>query len=152
MQVSPHFTLAELTRSQTALRRGIANQPDPAHLLALHGLAIHILEPMRAVFGPFSPSSCYRSAALNRAIGGAPRSQHMLGQAADIKLPTISNMQLAAWAHTHLPFDQMIVEFHDPADPHHGWLHISYREASRRGAVLTAQRCNGRMVYQPLKL
>lgn len=150
MQISPHFSLAELTHSQTALRRNIANQPQPSQLLALHDLAKHVLEPMRARFGPFSPSSCYRSAALNRAIGGAPRSQHMLGEAADVKIPTISNLDLADWVIAHLAFDQLIVEFYHPDDPHQGWLHISYRRDTCRREVLSAQRVDGRLTYAAL--
>lgn len=150
MQVSPHFTLAELTRSQTALRRGIANQPDPSHLLALHALATHVLEPIRAYFGPFTPTSCYRSAALNRTIGGARRSQHMLGEAADIKLPSVSNRELADWVTAHLEFDQLILEFYRPDAPHHGWVHVSYRTGQCRGEILSGRLVDGEITYAAL--
>lgn len=149
MQVSPHFSLEELTRSQTALRRGIDNQPTPAQLLALNDLARDVLEPIRAQFGPFTPNSCFRSAALNRSIGGSRRSQHMKGEAADIKLPGITNLDLASWIVAELSFDQLIVEFHDPDVPHAGWVHVSYTREARRRDMLTAQRIDGKIVYAP---
>lgn len=149
MHVSPHFTLQELTASQTALRRGIDNTPTPAQLLALCDLAWHILEPIRARFGPFSPNSCFRSAALNAAIGGAPNSQHMKGEAADIKLPGLSNHDLAEWIAAHVDFDQLILEFHDPDNAHAGWVHVSYARENRRGEMLQAQRRNAQPVYAP---
>ena len=150
MQVSPHFTLVELTRSQTALRRCIANQPNPSHLLALCALAKHVLEPIRAYFGPFSPTSCYRSAVLNRAIGGARHSQHMLGEAADIKLPSVSNRELADWVAAHLDFDQLILEFYRPDDPYHGWVHVSFRQEHCRGEILSGRLIDGEITYAAL--
>ena len=150
MHISPHFTLSELTRSQTAMRRGLDNQPSPAALLALHDLARHILDPIRLHFGPFSPSSCYRSAALNRAIGSTARSQHVMGEAADIKIAAISNRALLDFIAAELPFDQLILEFLKADDPHHGWLHVSYRREQQRGEILTAQRSKGRVHYAAL--
>lgn len=152
MNISRHFTLAELTRSQTALRRGIDNQPTPAALLALHGLAAHILQPLRAQFGPYSPTSCFRSPMLNAAIGSGPRSQHVLGEAADVKVAAISNLTLVDWIATNLPFDQLILEFATPNDPHSGWVHVSYSRSQQRGAVLRADRHKGVTRYAPLSV
>ena len=150
MNISRHFTLAELTRSQTALRRGINNQPTPAALLALHDLAVHILQPLRARFGPYSPTSCFRSPMLNAAIGSGPNSQHVLGEAADVKIATISNLTLVEWIATNLPFDQLILEFTTHDDPHSGWVHVSYSRSQQRGAVLRADRHQGVTRYAPL--
>lgn len=149
MQISSHFSLEELTRSQTALRLGIDNQPSPAQLLALADLSINILEPVRRHFGPFTPNSCFRSAALNRAIGGAPRSQHMKGEAADIKLPGITNVALGKWIVAELFFDQLIIEFHDPDAPHAGWVHISYARDACRRDILKTLRSGNKLIYQP---
>ena len=72
MQLSEHLTLAEVTKSQTATRLGIDNDPDAHQLAALKAIAEHIFEPVRNHFGvPIGISSGLRSKALNKAIGGS---------------------------------------------------------------------------------
>ena len=95
MQLSEHFMLSEFTRSSTAERLGICNELDPfcsAHkdiIANLRNLCEQVLEPLRSyVRQPIIISSGYRSPALNQALRGAPRSQHLTGEAADIRLPT----------------------------------------------------------------
>ena len=88
MQLSPHFSLEELTRSVTARNRSIDNTPSKSDLANLRLLAETVLEPLRTAFGhPITVSSGYRCAALNKAVGGARSSQHLLGQATDIHAP-----------------------------------------------------------------
>lgn len=141
MRLSKHFTLAELTKSQVALRRGIANAPTSAEIANLERLCERILEPVRARFGtPFSPSSGYRSPALNRAIGGAERSQHCRGEAADFEVPGVANLALAQWIRDRLVFDQLILEFYDPEIAAEGWVHCSIAAGANRGRVLTINR------------
>lgn len=82
MNLSPHFTLAELTRTSS----GIKNEPGPTHLENLRALCEELLEPLRAALGaPVRVTSGYRDALVNARIGGAKNSRHMLGLAADIK-------------------------------------------------------------------
>ena len=149
MNLSPNFTVAELTRSQTAVRRGIDNSPPPAVVLALRTLCREVLEPLRArVGGPLVINSGYRSALLNRAIGGAATSQHVLGEAVDIERPGITNMALAqAVLAAGIPFDQLILEAWNPAAVGSGWVHVSYRAGRLRRQVLTARVGKGGMVY-----
>ena len=138
MRLSPHFTLEEFTKSQTAIRRGIKNQPNGAEVKNLKRLAIEILEPVREAFSrPFSPSSGFRSPALNVAIGSITNSQHTKGEAVDFEIPGIPNRNVAAWIRDHLIFDQLVLEFHDPKDPASGWVHVSLKEKYNRGRVLT---------------
>ncbi|MCH8347137.1 MAG: peptidase M15A [Proteobacteria bacterium] len=138
MRLSPHFTLAELTKSQTAIRRGIRNAPNAGQINNLKRLAKEILEPLREHFGrPFSPSSGFRSQALNVAIGSKSTSQHTRGEAVDFELPGIPNRDVAEWIRDHLDFDQLILEFHDPEDPMSGWVHVSLKEKENRNQVLT---------------
>jgi hypothetical protein len=126
--LSPHFTLGELTKSVQALRLGIDNTPDEQALKNLCAICLNILEPVREHFGiPFTPSSGYRSPAVNEAIGSKPTSQHRLGQAADFEVPGIPNLKLAEWIRDNLEFDQLILEFHTSGDPNSGWVHCSYR-------------------------
>lgn len=138
MRLSPHFTLEEFTKSQTAIRRGIKNQPNGAEVKNLKRLAIEILEPVRKAFSrPFSPSSGFRAPALNVAIGSNSTSQHTKGEAVDFEIAGIPNRTVAEWIRDHLIFDQLILEFHDPEDPASGWVHVSLKEKDNRGQVLT---------------
>uniref|UniRef100_UPI004027BC86 D-Ala-D-Ala carboxypeptidase family metallohydrolase n=1 Tax=Prevotella sp. TaxID=59823 RepID=UPI004027BC86 len=90
MQLSPHFSLEELTRSTAARNLSIDNSPNKSELANLRLLAESVLEPLRQAFGkPIVVNSGFRCEALNKAVGGARSSQHMLGQAADIR--TLSN-------------------------------------------------------------
>lgn len=140
MQLSKHFHLREFTRSQTAARRGIDNQPGPAAIAALTGLCAAVLEPVRRQFErPVVVNSGYRSALLNRAIGGARTSQHVLGEAADIEIPGLANAELAQWIAAQLDFDQLILEAHQPGDPASGWVHVSLAKGrAQRRQILTA--------------
>lgn len=140
MQLSKHFHLREFTRSQTAARRGIDNQPGPVAVDALALLCETLLEPVRRNFGrPVVVNSGFRSAPLNRAIGGSRTSQHVLGEAADIEVPGIANAEVAQWIAAHLPFDQLILEAHVPGDPASGWVHVSLAPGRpQRGQLLTA--------------
>ncbi len=138
MKLTSHFSLAEMTRSALAARRGISNVPDASARHSLGLLARHILEPVRTYFAiPFSPSSGYRSLALNRCLGGADRSQHVRGEAADFELPGISNLALAKWIADNLVFDQLILECYQQDDPSSGWVHCSFSENRARGQILT---------------
>ena len=150
MKLSDHFTVEELCKSQTALRFGINNTPIPSHIDNLKYLAITILEPIRKEFGPFTPSSGYRSRGLNKKIGGSSKSQHSKGEAADIEIIGVSNKLLAAWIFHNLKYDQLILEFwsEDNTDPNQGWVHVSASQSVCRNSCLTF---NGK-IYSPLLL
>jgi hypothetical protein len=128
LKLSPHFTLDELSVTSTGLPNIV-----PAHVIPrLKLVATHILEPVRAKFGPFSPNSGYRSPAVNRAVGGSKSSQHAKGEAVDFEVPGVSNRDLFMWCRANLEFDQLILEFHDPAKgPASGWVHASFRDVLR---------------------
>lgn len=135
--VTEHFSLAELTRSETALRHGISNAPGPQEITNLTRLATYILEPVRRQFNiPYRPSSAYRSPQVNRLVGSAQTSQHVTGHAADFEIPTIANGDLARWIKANLTFDQLILEFHHPDEPKSGWVHCSYRPDHNRNQCL----------------
>jgi uncharacterized protein YcbK (DUF882 family) len=125
--LSPHFTLKELTASQTASRKGIKNEPNGPEVAALQLVCYNILEPVREHYDkPFSPSSGYRCLELNREIGSKDRSQHIKGQAVDFEIPGIENKELADWIEENCQFDQLILEFHNPEEPNSGWIHCSF--------------------------
>ena len=148
MKLSENFSLKELTRIQTAIRKGIKNTPDSEQLVSLTVLATKILQPCRAQFGSISINSGLRVLELNRAIGSSDKSQHCKGEAADFEAYSVSNRKLAEWVEGHLHFDQLILEYPGP-DPRDGWVHCSYkRDGSNRRQVLTAVKEGNKTVYK----
>ena len=144
MSLSDHFSLTELTKSQTAQRLGIDNTPDDVAIGNLASMCDSILEPIRAHYGvPFSPSSAFRCKELNQAIGGSLRSAHCLGLAVDIQFPGVSNPDLARWVQANLVYDQVILECWTV--PGSGWVHIGDNIDDPRGQVLTYTRGKGYM-------
>ena len=147
MQLSFNFSLRELTRSQTAIRKGIKNEPNQEQLMNLVALTVKILQPCRDTFGPISINSGLRVLELNRAIGSGDKSQHTKGQAADFEAFSISNTELAKWIKDNRCFDQLILEY-PGKDPRDGWVHCSYNRLGNRGQVLTAVKEKGKTVYK----
>jgi len=138
MQLSGHFSLSELTKSQTAERKGISNKPTLEHIENLTELCTHILEPTRRNFGkPIVITSGYRSEELCEAIGSKTTSQHAKGEAADFEMFGLDNRSLAKYIKNNLIFDQLILEFYNQDDPSSGWVHCSYsKEENRKEALL----------------
>ena len=122
-----YFTVRELTRSDTAARKGIDNTPTPTAEQHLRSLVEHVLDPLREAYGkPIYVNSGYRSPALNSAVGGTRNSQHMKGQAADIRAGTpIETRRLGRLLQaSDLPFDQLIF--------YPTFLHVSWSPTPRR--------------------
>jgi hypothetical protein len=125
--LSEHFTLEELTASETAERFNIDNTPTPEHLQNLQRLAEFLEEVKKALGGkPVMINSAYRGPAVNEKVGGSKASQHMIGCAADLRIPSMNPDEVCrAIIASDLPFDQLIREFYDPAKVAGGWTHIS---------------------------
>lgn len=151
MMVSEHFSLSEFTRSQLATRLGLDNMPGPVELDNLCRLCRCVLEPVRTRFGvPVTVTSGYRSPEVNAAARGSRDSSHMRGEAADIELFVVSNLEVAQWIRdSALDFDQLILEYHVSGEPSSGWVHVSYRGGYNRREVLTAALHAGRLRYTP---
>lgn len=147
MKLSHNFTLAELTKSETAIRRGINNTPPPSVIENLQQLVTHVLQPIRDKFGPLIVTSGYRSRQLNVAIGGSATSDHVLGMAADIEAPALDNKVLAQYIQNNFKFTQLILEFYTEGEPHSGWVHVSYNKDNLKQEVLTAIKRNSKTVY-----
>ena len=148
MKLSQNFSLRELTKSQTAERKGISNEPTEEHIENLKLLCTKILQPIRDEWGVVSISSGYRSPALCEALGSKSTSQHARGQAADFECYGIDNNKLFEWATKNVTFDQAILEFYN-GDPESGWIHMSYKD-NNRGETLRAFRENNKVVYQKI--
>lgn len=130
MRLSKSFTLAELCVTSVRLD----NTPGPKVTESLRALATDILQPLRDAVGvPVNVTSGYRSPAVNKAVGGAKTSQHVLGEAADIVVAGMSPREVCETIIAlNLPFDQLIQEFGR-------WTHVSRGPRNRR-QVLTATR------------
>ena len=151
MQLSTNFSLTELTKSQTATRKGIDNAPSPEHQENLKLLCAHILQPVRDHFERVvSVSSGYRSEELCLAIGSKTTSQHAKGQAADFEIYGLSNKELGDWIHENLDYDQLILEYWKKEDPNSGWIHCSYNSNENRKQYLKAYKENGRTKYEQI--
>jgi len=131
MQLSKNFNLVELTKSQTAERKGIANDPSPDHQENLRLLCERVLQPIRDHFNHVvSVSSGYRSPQLSLAIGSSIDSQHCKGMACDFEIYGTPNNEVFNWIKHNLMYDQMILEFWNSDEPNSGWLHVSYNPES----------------------
>lgn len=153
MKISEHLDLSELIRSESAKRRGIANMPTEAHIANLKLLAEKVFEPIRNNFRcPIHISSGYRSAELNKAVGGATTSQHSSGEAIDIDMDGspngVTNKMVFDYIKKYLEFDQLIWEFGTAENP--DWVHVSYESTGKqRKQVLKAYKENGKTHYKP---
>ena len=152
MKLTENFSLNELTKSQTAERKGIDNTPSTEHQENLKSLCEMILQPIRDHFGQVvSVSSGYRSPELCVAIGSSTQSQHAKGQASDFEIFGVSNKELADWIDENLDYDQLILEYWKGEDePNSGWVHCSFNTQGNRKQYLRAYKENGSTKYEPI--
>lgn len=148
MNLTKNFSLHEMTKSETALRRGVPNTPGSAEIAALTTLAQKVLQPIRDHFArAVKVNSGYRSPDVNALVGGSRTSDHCKGMAADIEIPGVPNYNLALWIRDNLEYTQLILEFYTPGIPDSGWVHVSYDPANLKQQVLTAARKDGKTEY-----
>lgn len=148
MNLSKDFTLQEMIRSEAATRHGFKEQftPDANVVANLKLLCEHILQPLREKLGvKISITSGYRSKRTNKAIGGSATSQHIEGQAADVRVNGITTLELCRKIKEYdLPFDQLIEEFGQ-------WVHVSYSDKNRK-EILQATKKGRATKYAHLEL
>ena len=148
MNLTKNFTLAEMVKSETALRHDMDNTPGEAEIENLKRLAEKVLQPVRDAYGKgVKVNSGYRHPEVNAKVGGSKTSDHCKGQAADIEIPGVANADLAKWITENLDFTQVILEFYTPGVPDSGWVHVSYDPANLKKQVLTATKKDGKTVY-----
>jgi len=144
LRLSANFTLAEFLVSDTAKARGIDNTPNPLQQANLYQCAL-LMEAVRKVLGdrPILISSGFRSVALNAAVGGARKSDHLNGSAIDFCCPAFGTPLEVARAiakSDRVIFGQLIHE--------QTWVHISLPTAERKGELLTARFGRGGTTYE----
>ena len=150
MNLSRNFTLSEMTKSDTAIRKGINNNPNAEQIEKLKTLCEKILQPVRDHFGRVKVTSGFRSVELCQAIGSSVNSQHAKAEACDFEVIGVDNAELADWIHRELEWDQLILEFYTPGEPNSGWIHCSVTEGMPRKSFLHAFRAEGKTKYKPI--
>lgn len=125
MKLSPNFSLSEMTRSDTASRRGWDNTPNAVEIENLKRLCA-LLEDVRKLIGaPVIINSAYRSKKVNDAVGSKDNSQHRHGCAADFRVPGMTPRDVCQLiVASNIQYDQLIQEFYEEGKPG-GWTHIS---------------------------
>lgn len=149
MKLSPNFSLAEMIKSDTALRLDMENEPDDDHIDNLTALCENVLQKVRDHYGKgVKVNSGFRHPDVNAKVGGSKTSDHCKGMAADIEIPGVANADLAEWIVENCEFRQVILEFYTPGIPDSGWVHVSYNPDDNKKQVLTAMKENGKTVYK----
>lgn len=146
MNLTEHFTLAELTQSSTALRTGIKNIPSPNQMGNLKVLAEGLEQVRSLLKAPLFITSGYRSPTLNRFIGGSKNSAHCQGFAADFKCPQFGDpVQIVkAIKESNIKYDQLIAE-----GDKGGWVHISFAPELRQQTLSALFDNKGKAQYRP---
>ena len=151
MELTRNFSLSELTKSDTAIRKGINNNPNAEQVEKLKALCENILQPIRDHFGRVKVTSGFRSEDLCLAIGSSRNSQHAKAEAADFECIGVDNAELADWIHKNLSYDQLILEYYTPGEPNSGWIHCSYIPHGSRAQFMHCYRDeNGKTKYKPV--
>jgi len=146
MKISDNFTLAEFTKSETAMKKGYREQfaPSPEIVENLKALAVNIAEPIRAKFGSFSPTVAYRCERTNKAVGGAIKSEHLTGCAFDetfLNGDKNISREVFEWIIKGglTKWSKLILEFPDKNGVPR-WLHIGYDRKNLTKQVLVIDR------------
>ena len=150
MNLTRNFSLQELTKSDTAIRLGIDNQPNADQIDKLKMLCERVLQPVRDHFGRVKVTSGFRSSELCVAIGSSANSQHAKAEAADFEVLGVDNAEVADWIKINCETDQLILEFYTPGEPNSGWIHASYVEFNPRAQYMRAYKENGKTKYKPI--
>ena len=120
-RLSPHFRLGEFI----SLNKYPDNKPTMQHVANMTYGCVMLLEPARQVVGPIIVNSGYRNEDVNRMVGGVRNSQHLLGQAADIRPRDAQQFQcLVDFLRTHPQTDQLLTA-------RSGWLHVSWSPSTQ---------------------
>lgn len=148
MQLSKNFSLAELIKSETALRHDMDNTPSLREIDHLQELVDNVLQPIRDHFGKsVRVNSGFRHPEVNAKVGGSKTSDHCKGMAADIEIAGVANGDLAQWVVDNLVFRQVILEFYTRGIQDSGWVHVSYNSDDNKKQVLTATKIDGKTTY-----
>ena len=148
--ISTHISYKESTRTDTHL----PNIPDDQQVVNMIVTANRVFEPVREYFNkPIAISSFFRSKEVNKKIGGAKNSQHLLGKAIDMDaqvLGGLGNKDIFEYIYKYLDYDQLIGEdLDDFGEPN--WIHVSYNSPNNRFQTLVMVKHKNKSLYFPYK-
>ena len=146
--ISKYMSLDEATRSRTASRAGISNQPTKFHFENMRFVAENIFDKVREFVGePVTCSSFYRSKELNALIGGSSTSFHTLGAAIDLRLLGSSKTyaEVFEYIKTSLIFSELIWEYGTDQEP--DWVHVAYASGDERAMIKKVLKEDGQNVW-----
>ena len=150
MNLSRNFSLQELIKSDTAIRKGIDNNPNADQIEKLKRLCENVLQPVRDQFGRVKVTSGFRTPELCLAIGSSINSQHAKAEAADFEVLGVDNAEVADWVYKNCQTDQLILEYYTPGEPNSGWIHASWVEFNPRAQYLRAYKEDKKTKYKPI--
>ena len=158
MKLTENFTLEELTYSATAKRLGIDNTPSEVVVSKLKTLCKTVLQPIRKKYGKSIVVTCgYRCPKLNKIVGGASTSDHIYGNAADIRSMSdtkadnkaLFDLIVKMMVNREIQVKQIINEYG------YDWIHVSYQDGrtTKKNEGLEAFRDkNGKTVYRRISV
>ena len=140
--VTDNFTWREMLTSTTAIRLGLDNTPESDEIYDNIRLMAETLEIIRGYYSkPIRVLSCYRSFAVNRAVGGSKTSAHCKALAVDFTVKDTPIIEVCRWCRDNLKdYDQIIFEFNE-------WIHYG-KAANPRHQILSAVKEGGKTVYK----
>ena len=140
------FKLKHLIWSNTAKNNGINNMPgiddSPSTdeiIKNLNDLANNVIDPILEIYPNLFITSGYRCVELNKILGGSNTSQHIFGQAVDLKVPQLTTADLYNWIYSNITsYDQLIWEYPEKGDG--SWVHVSFSSQNRKKTTLASSR------------
>jgi zinc D-Ala-D-Ala carboxypeptidase len=147
VKLSKNFSLKELTKSDTAARASITNEPTEDRIEALKNLCENVLQPVRDKLGRINVNSGYRCPELCTKIGSSKTSNHVFGYAADIEPADsddnpVTNFECLTWIAENLEFKELIAEYFNVDDKDAGWIHVAYQEGNNKKVIKLKDKTN----------
>ena len=150
MQLTRNFSLQELIKSDTAIRKGIDNNPNADQIQKLKMLCENVLQPVRDKFGRVKMTSGLRSPESFVAIVSILTSQHSIAEAVDFEVLGVDNAEVADCVYSNCQTDQLILEYYTPGEPNSGWIHASWIPFQPRAQYMRAYREDKKTKYKPI--
>jgi hypothetical protein len=142
MKIGKYFSYEELVK----LKQHADNKPGDSELVKLVHLCVYGLDAIRDVFGPVIVTSGYRNPLYNESIGGAKKSQHLNGEAADFVVRGQRLIDVFNWIRRKHVYDQVIHEHKKDKE----WIHYSYKLGDNRMVAMVADYNGSKMVYRKI--
>ena len=149
MNLSQNFTLQELIKSDTAIRKGIDNNPNGDQVEKLKALCENVLQPVEIISEELRSLQGSVRIELVPAIGSSEKSQHAKAEAVDFECIGVDNAEVADWVHMNCETDQLIFEFYTPGEPNSdGYMQVIYRINQEDSSCMLIEKIKSK--YKPV--